>query len=231
MIELINKIFIIRERDTIIPAIERPEKVRVTEAQCSVPTPRRSTLKTPPVIPPRYSSLRSSFAFRTPTLESIRKSIRIPSLRGYVASTSNKATWDVTELNRDDSVPMLRLYNPTRRYEAEADLRPSSGSFLARDIRETTSPVTFTEGNGLEDSRIASEFQVRVPIVQRRFAANERGERGEHSDRMSRVCGRENADFPREQTLTTLYTSTDTRTNESHHSAGRKASGEIGVAK
>ncbi|KAI1167367.1 pheromone A receptor-domain-containing protein [Nemania serpens] len=218
----------IRERDTIIPTIERPKKVRVTEAQCAVSTPTRTTLKTPPVIPPRYSSLRFSFTFRTPTLQSIRKSIRIPSLRSRAASTSIETTGDVTELDHDDSLPMLPLYNSTRRHEVEADLRPSSGSFLARDIREATSPVPFSVGNRLENSRAESEFQVRVPIAQRRFTA---GGRGEHDGKISRMCGRETAGFPREQTLTTIHTLSDTRTNESLYSAGRKASSRIGVAK
>lgn len=83
-------------------------------------------------------------------------------------------------------------------------------------------------GNGLENSRAGSEFQVRVPIVQRRFTADARGV---HGDRMSRVRRGEGEDFAREQTLTTLYTSSDIRANGIRDSAGRKASGGIGVAK
>ncbi|KAI1739697.1 hypothetical protein F4680DRAFT_421223 [Xylaria scruposa] len=178
-----------RGRDSIIPTIERPDTARATEARSHMPSPARSAINTPPTIPPRYSSLRSSFAFRTPTFQSIRKSIRIPSLRSRATSgTSSKTTGERTELARDDSAAMLPLYSVSR------------------------------------GRRLDRGFQVRVPIAH--LPSTLDGRREGHAG-MVRVRSAERASFPREQTLASLYTTSDTRTNRSRSTAGR----EVGVAK
>ncbi|KAI0455433.1 pheromone A receptor-domain-containing protein [Xylaria acuta] len=216
-----------RGRDSIIiPTVERPDTARTRETEPHASSPARVAINTPPVIPPRYSSLRASFGFRTPTLQSIRKSIRLPSLRSRGASgvstsgASNKTTGERTGLDRDDSVPMLPLHNVSQR---------ALGSFLvSSDAPEGVSRTRCGRG----DPRFGSGTQVRVPIThqQRPTSYGRRG--GDDAGAIRRVHGgAERASFPREQTLTSLYTASDTRTSTSRSSAGRDASGEVGVAK
>ncbi|KAI1754235.1 pheromone A receptor-domain-containing protein [Xylaria castorea] len=213
-----------RGRDSIIPTIERPDEARTTEAQSHAPSPARTAKNTPPVIPPRYSSLRSSLVFRTPTLQSMRKSIRIPSLRSRATSgvgtsgASSKTTGERTELHRDDPVPMLPLYNVSR------GARRALGSFLVNDAPEGVSRAKCSG----ENQRLESGLQVRVPITHLPSTCD--GRRGDHAG-MVGVREAERASFPREQTLTSLYTTSDTRTSRSQSSAGRDACGEVGVAK
>ncbi|KAI0444942.1 pheromone A receptor-domain-containing protein [Xylaria telfairii] len=166
--------------DTILPSIERPDSARITEVRSHLFSPARTVTKKPPIIPPRYSSLRPNFSFRAPTLQSIRKSIRIPSLRGRARA---------------------------------------SGSFLASDDRDYFSRARY--------ERPESRCEFRAPITQR-FPSD--GYRSEGTA-MSRLRGGERASFPREQTLSSLYTSSDTRTSGSHSSSDRDAAAEIGVAK
>ncbi|KAJ8105768.1 hypothetical protein ONZ43_g7292 [Nemania bipapillata] len=214
----------LNKQDSIIPTIERPDSVRVTVHPSSpLPSPAHTTLKTPPTIPPRYSSLRRTFTFRSPTLQSIRKTIRIPSLRSNTAeasSGSSKLSSRRTGLtNRDNSIPMLPLHRTPRR--READSRSSFGSFLARDIRDASSPVEISVGREFEDTRRRSEFQVRVPIVRPRQMTDEGCEAGRGTGRVG---------LQPELTMSTLYTTSDTR-NESHYSAVQDAGDDIGIAK
>ncbi|KAI0554086.1 pheromone A receptor-domain-containing protein [Xylaria curta] len=205
-----------RGRDSIIPTIERPSHM---------PWPARTAINnTPPTIPPRYSSLRSSFGFRTPTFQSIRKSIRIPSLRSRATSgASSKTTGERTELARDNSVPMLPLYNISR--GDNTGLRRALSPFLVGDAPQGASRASCGVGG---DRRLEERgFQVRIPIAHLPSTLND-GRRGGGHAGMVCVRGEERASFPREQTLASLYTTTsDTRTNRSRSSAGRG----IGVAK
>ncbi|TRX91118.1 hypothetical protein FHL15_007906 [Xylaria flabelliformis] len=229
-----------RGRDSIIPTIERSNTARATGDPSHVPLPARTAISTPPAIPPRYSSLRSSFAFRTPTFQSIRKSIRIPSLRsratsgiGASSSSSSKTTGERTELSRDDAVPMLPLYYNALRGDDTTGLRRAMSPFLVGDdappppLQGGVSRAKCGPG-GLEERG----FQVRVPIIahhQVPFSTpDERRGVDYHAAASVQVRGAESASFPREQTFASLYTTTtDTRTNRSRASAGR----EVGVAK
>ncbi|TGJ81294.1 hypothetical protein E0Z10_g7471 [Xylaria hypoxylon] len=215
-----------RARNSIIPTIEQPDDVQTPQPlPSSIPRYQHpsTALETPPVIPPRYSSLRRSFTFRTPTLQSIRRTIRLPSLgsvsRSFGASgASNDTTGNLTESNRADSIPMLPL---NRALQRSAD---SPDPFLARDVR---SPTDLSAQPGCENSRPESRFQVRVPIAHQRSAS---ARHSEYSGQMNRVRRAERESFPREETLTSLYTTSDVCTNKSHHSPGRDAGGGVGIA-
>ncbi|KAJ2986587.1 hypothetical protein NUW58_g4955 [Xylaria curta] len=137
--------------------------------------------------------------------------------------TSDKSTGSLTRFGRDASTPMLPLHNMWRRGRGETDSRRALGSFLARDVRETVSRV--------ESERPASRpesVQVRIPIMHRRSAPYGCGA---DSLGIRRVRETQRASFPREQTLASLYTASEARTDKSCSSAGRDVSGKIGVAK
>ncbi|KAI0190281.1 pheromone A receptor-domain-containing protein [Xylaria flabelliformis] len=224
-----------RGRDSIIPTIERPDTARATGDPSHVPLPARTAINTPPAIPLRYSSLRSSFAFRTPTFQSIRKSIRIPSLRSRttsgVSASSSKTTGERTQLSREDAVPMLPLYyNASPRGDDTTGLRRALSPFLVGDDAAPSPPPPPPSQGGISRAKCGPGrleergFQVRVPIAEHR---------GNHHAASVRVREAERASFPREQTFASLYTTTtsDTRTNRSRSEAGREAGREVGVAK
>ncbi|KAJ8127662.1 hypothetical protein O1611_g5973 [Lasiodiplodia mahajangana] len=89
----------------------------------------------------------------------------------------------------------------------------------AEAARESASPVELEKGRGLE---------VRVPIVRPRFMAD--GRDGDGCG-MSRGRTGERVGFQREQTLASLYTTSDTPTTVAHDSAGGDARDEIGIAR
>lgn len=98
-----------------------------------------------------------------------------------------------------------------------ADSRSSFGSFLARDIREASSPVEISSARrgSLGEARAGGEVQVRVPIVRTRRTAS----------------WGEEAGMWRGQTVGSLCTLSDMRTDESYDSAGRDVRDGIGIAK
>ncbi|KAI1151577.1 pheromone A receptor-domain-containing protein [Nemania diffusa] len=189
--------------------IERPENIQLTNAPSSTPSPAHPTLRIPPTIPPRFSSLRPNFAFRAPTLQSLRRSLRLSPRSA--SGGSNETTRPV----RDDSIPMLPVHAAWR--HRRADSRSSFGSFLARDIREASSPVEISSARrgSLGEARAGGEVQVRVPIVRTRRTAS----------------WGEEAGMWRGQTVGSLCTLSDMRTDESYDSAGRDVRDGIGIAK
>ncbi|KAI0908782.1 pheromone A receptor-domain-containing protein [Ustulina deusta] len=208
-----------QERNSIMPTIEQPANAKIQPP----PMPRHqhpvTALETPPVIPPRYSSLRPSFALRSPTLQSIKRTIRTASGRRVPRSdgTSNETVGYLTESSRAGAIPMLPLHRAPRR---GADV---PGSFMAG-----RSPTNFSAGHGLGPSRPGSWLQVRTPIMAQQRSASARHSDGGRANPSGRgVVASEG--FPREVTLASLYTASDT--DGSLSSAGRDAGGGVGVAK
>ncbi|KAF2968617.1 hypothetical protein GQX73_g4984 [Xylaria multiplex] len=202
-----------RGRNSILPTIEQADNVRIPQPQSSL-TPRyqrgATKLEAPPVIPPRYSSLHRSLTFRTPTLRSIKKTIRIPLLESIsrslsASSTSNDTTGNLpgSSSNRIDSIPMLPLNN--RALQRNTD---PPDSFLTRDIR---SPTNFSAQCSCENSRPESRLEVRTPIVHQHSAP---ARYDKYGNRTNRVHGVERESFPREETLTSFLTTSDTLKGE-----------------
>ncbi|KAI1422049.1 pheromone A receptor-domain-containing protein [Xylaria sp. FL1777] len=208
-----------RDPNSIIPTIEQPSSVRIPEPRPSRP-PRRyhhatPSLSTPPVIPPRYSSLRMSLAFRTPTLQSIKRTIRLASAwsvprsqatsdDGGGGGASNDTTGNLTSSSRADSIPMLPLGSVPRRGAGNNDV---PDPFMSR-----RSPTDYPAGRGAGNARPVSRLQMRIPVAHERAASGRYGDGG----RTERGRGGEGDGFPRETTLTSLFTTSDT----SYSSAG-----------
>ncbi len=221
MPQLTIGLFPSREQNSIIPTIEQPANAKTQPP----PMPRHqhpvTALETPPVIPPRYSSLRPSFALRSPTLQSIKRTIRTASGRrvprsDFTSDASNETVGYLTESSRARAIPMLPLHRAPRR---GADV---PGSFTAG-----RSPADFPAGHGLGPSRPGSRLQVRTPIAQQRSASARHSDGGRANPYGRGVVASEG--FPREVTLASLYTASDT--DGSLSSAGRDAGGRVGVAK
>ncbi|RWA07847.1 hypothetical protein EKO27_g7259 [Xylaria grammica] len=222
-----NSIVSHQGQEDIVSTIVQPDNARILQPQpSSIPRHHRpgTALETPPVIPPRYSSLRRSLAFRTPTLQSIRKTIRIPSLGSVSRSlgsrgTSNDTTGNLTESSHAGSIPMLSL---NRALRLSVDL---ANPFTGRDVRSPMGPSAY---RSFENSRPESRFQDRVSVQYQRFdSARYNG----YGDQTRRVHTEDIEGFPREETLTSLYTTSDTRTNRSYYSSGRGGGGGVGIAK
>jgi len=120
-----------RRSEPILPTIEHPESILSPISRPLSPTPttgndphhshdnrqgettnkkkNNSSILSPPIIPPRGSSLRPSFAFRTPTLQSIRRSLRALSLPGSRnASRSSAADPGGSAQSRTESLLQSR---------------------------------------------------------------------------------------------------------------------------
>ncbi|KAI0527948.1 pheromone A receptor-domain-containing protein [Xylaria bambusicola] len=201
-----------RGQSSIIPTIEHPDNARIPKLPASsnllgqLPI---TTLKTPPIIPPRFSSLRPSFTFRTPTLQSIRRTIRFASaLSAYrshgTSSASNATTGNLTESDHTNSIPMLPL----------PSVRAVRASFLV-----TSPSMDFWAESAARIPRPVSRFEMRTPT-----SAHQRSASGRYSDEWqinSSGRGAQRDSFPREVTLTSIYTTTSgTHTNMSHSSSG-----------
>ncbi|KAI0202881.1 pheromone A receptor-domain-containing protein [Astrocystis sublimbata] len=221
-----------RGKDTVLPTIERDDTAQPTEtqAQAHKPSPARTrtTINSPPAIPPRFSSLRPSFGFRTPTFQSISRSMRISSLWSRAASgasvsdASNATTGERTDSNRNNSVPMLPLHNMPRR--SDAGSRREGGLFWARDIPEG---IARAQDNVRPGSR--SRLEIRVPITQQGPVSDARGGRAVDAG-MARSHLAEQPSFPREPTLGSMCTTTDTRTSKSGSTVGQEENAAAGIA-
>ncbi|KAI1434895.1 hypothetical protein GGR50DRAFT_362010 [Xylaria sp. CBS 124048] len=121
---------------------------------------KRFRMGCPPVIPPRFSSLRHTFIFRTPTIQSLKQAFRIPSLASsgtiHTSGASNRTAGHRTDFTSDDSFNMLPLYQDSRR--AAETLRSPSDAYCTQG-RDT----------GMQSGRMSRlgnhRTQVRIPIV------------------------------------------------------------------
>ncbi|KAI8627391.1 pheromone A receptor-domain-containing protein [Xylariaceae sp. FL1651] len=224
----------------ISPTLEYPQGNGILETRPSPSKPSTAPQSpidiahTPPVIPPRHSSLRRGFLFRTPTFRSITQSIRLPSIpsisRSYNASgastssASNRATGSLT--NREDSIPMLPLHTSNRLGEPPEDSPRTLDSFSTGASRDPMSLATFDEGLGAERLGSRSTYHVRIPIV--RPASTLAGSFG-GSGRSANIHGAERVGVVRDQTLTSLSTASDAPTNQSSMFTASRASEEYGV--
>ncbi|KAI1364766.1 pheromone A receptor-domain-containing protein [Xylaria arbuscula] len=207
-------------RDSIMPTIEQAENVQIpTPSPSSKLQDQQTTasLKRPPIIPPRFSSLRPSFAFRAPTLQSIRRTFRIASGRSGASrshgtsSASNATTGNLTIPNSNSNgtdtdpandIPMLPLYHGVRAVRA---------SFLG-----TGAPMDFSanrefEVRGAEVIRPESRLGFHVPPASRSPALS----RYSAGFTRSGGAGEERQGFPREVTFASFYTTTTSTTRAS----------------
>ncbi|KAK5627969.1 hypothetical protein RRF57_003684 [Xylaria bambusicola] len=209
-----------RGQSSITPTIEQPNDARVSKLPASSNQLGRlpiTTLKTPPIIPPRFSSLRPSFTFRTPTLQSIRRNIRFASALGAhrshgTSSASNATTGNLTESDHSNSIPMLPLHS----------VRAVRASLLVR-----SPPMDFSAELGARIPRPVSRFQMRTPPSAHERSASDRYSDGWQMN--NSVRGAQRDSFPREVTFASLYTTTSgTHTNMSHSSSGPDVVGIAG---
>ncbi|KAJ3566094.1 hypothetical protein NPX13_g7262 [Xylaria arbuscula] len=207
-------------RDSIMPTIEQAENVQIpTPSPSSKLQDQQTTasLKRPPIIPPRFSSLRPSFAFRAPTLQSIRRTFRIASGRSGASrshgtsSASNATTGNLTIPNSNSNgtdtdpandIPMLPLYHGVHAVRA---------SFLG-----TGAPIDFSanrefEVRGAEVIRPESRLGFHVPPASRSPALS----RYSAGFTRSGGAGEERQGFPREVTFASFYTTTTSTTRAS----------------